>query len=385
MTVAESPTNVKQEPEAFDSVLKEVSERRDEFTELRYVPRDMIQKFKMLGLYRVSTPTQFGGNPTPPADVLEMIERIAMVDGSAGWVASFGSQNVYLAGLPLETQAELYKDGPDVAFTAGVWPVNPVEDTGRGTVIVNGRWKFASGSKGSDILGVGIPGDDTTSGKPRTALLRPEQVEIIEEWDTIGMRGTGSFELAVHNVEVPKEWTFIRGGETTVDEPLYQYPIITYAAQVLAVCNLGIARAALDFAEEVGSGRTGVTGAPKLANRAYYRTGIAESEADLLSARAFFYEATRDGWQTLVAGDRMSDRQNALIRLASTRVAQVGDDVVRTVYRLSGTGAINNSHPLQPLLRDAAVPPQHAFLTSSIYDAAGAVLMGMEPTVPGFR
>lgn len=381
----ETPTNVPQDPSSFDVVLDEIRSRRTEFAEQRYVPRDLIQRFKALGLYRSSTPRKFGGDPLPPADFLELIERISMTDGSCGWVASFGSSNVYLAALPVETQAEIYQDGPDVAFTAGVWPVHPAQDTDRGSVIVDGRWKFASGSKGSDILGVGIPGDDETSGKPRTALLRPEQVEVVEEWDTIGMRGTGSFDLVVDRVEVPKEWTFIRGGEPTIDEPLYQYPIITYAAQVLAVVNLGIARSALDYAEEVGGGRTGVTGAPKLADRAYYRADIAKAEAELRSARAFFYEATRDAWDTIVAGDHMTDEQNALVRLASTHVAQVGDQVVRSVYQLSGTGAIYDSHPLQPMLRDASVVPQHAFLTSAMYDAAGAVLMGLDPTVPGFR
>src|SRR5699024_11231429 len=42
------------------------------------------------------------------------------------------------------------------------------------------------------------------------------------------------------------EWTFIRGGEPSIEEPIYQYPSIAYAAQVLAVVNLGLARAALD-------------------------------------------------------------------------------------------------------------------------------------------
>ena len=48
---------------------------------------------------------------------------------------------------------------------------------------------------GADVLGVGIPGDDTTGGKPRTVLLRPDQVRIVQNWDVVGMVGTGSFDL----------------------------------------------------------------------------------------------------------------------------------------------------------------------------------------------
>ena len=84
----------------------------------------------------------------------------------------------------------------------------------------------------------------------------------------------------------------MRGGEPCVDEPLYRYPTIAYAAQVLAVVNLGLARAALDVANHMAGGRKTTTGAPQLADRAYYRIELAKAEAQLRSARAFFYEST---------------------------------------------------------------------------------------------
>ena len=58
-----------------------------------------------------------------PPRFLDMIERIAVADGSAAWVASFGSANLYLAALPLQTQAEIYADGPDQVFAGGLFPV----------------------------------------------------------------------------------------------------------------------------------------------------------------------------------------------------------------------------------------------------------------------
>ena len=230
----------------------------------------------------------------PPAEFLELIERISAVDGSTGWVASFGSQLIYLGSLPLESQAKLYADGPDVVFAGALFPVQQATPTERG-FLVNGRWKFASGCMAADIVCVGIQGDDTTSGKPRGALVRPERLEIVQDWDVIGMQGTGSFDLVAKDVEVDREWTFIRGGEPVIDEPLYRYPAITYAAQVLSVVSAGVARAALDFAEEVGSGRASITGAPKLADRAYYRAGIAEAEATLRVGARLLLRGRRRG------------------------------------------------------------------------------------------
>jgi indole-3-acetate monooxygenase len=368
----------------LDEVLAELAERREEFREQRYVSPDFVAQLKKLGIYRSATPERFGGETMPPARFLDLIERISAVDGSTGWVASFGSQLIYLGSLPLETQAALYSDGPDVVFAGALFPVQHATPTDRG-FLVNGRWKFASGCMAADIVCVGIQGDDTTSGKPRGALVRPERLEIVQDWDVIGMQGTGSFDLVAKDVEVDRKWTFIRGGEPVIDEPLYRYPAITYAAQVLSVVSAGVARAALDFAEDVGSGRASITGAPKLADRAYYRAGIAEAEATLRSARAYFYEAADEAWQTLVDGGHVSDEQNAHLRLSAAHLARTSAQVVHQVVSLSGTAAIYRDHPLPALLGDALVPQEHAFLSPAIYDAAGAVLMGQPATVPAFR
>lgn len=369
---------------AFDTMLAELAVRRTEFREQRHVPRDFVATLKRAGIYRSATPAVFGGEPQPPAVFLDRIERISAVDGSTGWVASFGSALVYLAALPYDTQAQLYADGPDVAFAGALFPPQAGEPTARGYRL-DGRWKFASGCSGADVLGVGMPGDADSDGKPRTAVLRPDQAEIVPEWDVVGMRGTGSFDLVLRGVEVPREWTFVRGGTPTVDEPLYRYPTIAYAAQVLAVVGAGVARAALDHAVRVGGGYAGVTGAPKLADRAYYRDAVARAEAELRSARAWFYEATGQVWDTVLAGDPATDRQNAELRLASAHLARTSSDVVARLIEVSGTAPIHTAHPLQDLAGDALVPKQHAFLGPAVFDAAGAVLMGLPATTPGFR
>ncbi|MGA6204257.1 acyl-CoA dehydrogenase family protein [Nocardia testacea] len=368
----------------LDDVLAELAVRRQEFGEQKYVPRDFVARLKETGVYRAATPRRFGGEPLPPAEFLRIVERISVVDGSTGWVASFGSALVYLAALPLDTQAALYADGPDVVFAGGLFPIQPAPEV-EGGFRIDGRWKFASGCMGADVLGVGIPGDASTDGKPRTAVLRPEQVEIVQDWDVVGMRGTGSFDLVVRDVVVPREWTFIRGGAPTVDEPLYRYPAIAYAAQVLAVVGAGVARAALDHAVETGAGRSGITGAPKLADRAYYRTAVAQAEADLRSARAYFYEITEEVWETVLRGDPATAEQNAHLRLAASHIAATAASVVNRLVEISGTAAIFHGHPLQQWAGDALVPQQHAFLGPGLVDAAGAVLMGQPPTVPGFR
>jgi indole-3-acetate monooxygenase len=251
----------------LDQVIAEIAAHREEFERLSHVPREVIALLKRAGVYRAGTPRRFGGDALAPSAFLQIIERIAVADGSTAWVASFGSANVYLAALPLETQAQIYADGPDQVFAGGLFPVQPGQPV-EGGWRVNGTWKFASGCKGADWLGVGIGVGGAAGGKPRTAVFRPHQVEIVENWNVVGMQATGSHDLRVTDQFVPQAWTFVRGGEPTVDEPLYRYPTIAYAAQVLAVVNLGLARAALDVANLMSGGRKTTTGAPQLADRA---------------------------------------------------------------------------------------------------------------------
>ncbi|WP_275427825.1 acyl-CoA dehydrogenase family protein, partial [Stenotrophomonas maltophilia] len=92
------------------------------------------------------------------------------------------------------------------------------------------------------------------------------------------------------------------------------YPTVAYAAQVLAVVNLGLARAALDVVNRMSGGRQTTTGAPRLADRAYYRIELAKAEAQLRSARAFFYDATDGVWQSILAGNPVTPDQVSLLR-----------------------------------------------------------------------
>lgn len=364
--------------QSFEQVLAEVRQRRDEFDAGSHVPRDMIERFKHVGIYRAATPKCFGGDALAPALFLQMIERISEADGSAGWVASFGSAGVYLAALPPETLGEIYAKSPDLVFAGGLFPLQPAEAV-EGGWQVNGTWKFASGCKGADLLGVGI---GAAGGKPRTAVFRADQVEIIENWDVVGLKGTGSHDLRVTNKQVDERWTFIRGGASTIDEPLFRYPSIAYAAQVLAVVNLGLARAALDEVSRMAAG-SGITGAPKMADRAYVRIEIAKAEARLAAARGFFYNATEQVWNSILAGNPVTAEQTSLLRLSAIHVSQAGAAVVQSAYSLAGTTAIYLRHPLQRYLRESMVVTQHAFLSEGLYDGAGSVFLGVPP-FPGY-
>ncbi|MGI4855709.1 MAG: acyl-CoA dehydrogenase family protein [Janthinobacterium lividum] len=371
---------------ALDAVLVEIAERREEFDRVSHVPRDMIATMKRARIFRASTPRRFGGDALPPAEFMRVLERIAIVDGSAAWVAAFGSANVYLAALPVDTQQHLYANGPDQIFSGGLYPLQPAVQTPAGYE-VSGRWRFASGCKGADWIGVGIGGTTASgggaaAGKPLTAVFPAAEVDIVDNWNVVGMQGTGSHDLRLKDAFVATEWTFVRGAPALIDEPLYRYPAVAYQAGVHAAVNIGLARAALDIVTEMSGGTRTVTGAPRLADRAYYRSALGKAEAQWRAARAFFYESSEEVWRSILAGDPVTPEQANLIRLSATYASDMSADVVQTAYRLGGVAAIYRDHRLQRLVRDSMVVTQHAFLGEATYDSAGAIFTGVPPVTP---
>lgn len=375
---------------SLDDLLAEIARRRDEFDQLTYVPRDVVDMMKQVGIYRASTPTMFGGEPMPPADFMRIVERIAMVDGSAGWVAAFGSANTYMASLPIETQRVIYATGPDQVFAGGLYPAQKARAVPGGWQ-VTGRWRFASGCMGADWIGVGIEVDgpanpDGTPGRPRSlaAVAPVAEVEVVPNWDVVGMQGTGSHDTRVADKFYPEEWTFVRGGGANVDEPIFRYPAISFQAEVHAACNVGLARAALDLAIEMGGVTKTITGAPRLADRGYYKLELARAEAAWRAARAFFYETAEAAWESLVRGDEITPEQANLIRLSATHAAHTSADIVTRAYRIAGMSAIHKTHRLQQIVRDSMVVTQHAFLTEGTLENAGAMLAGALPSGPAY-
>ncbi len=365
-----------------DALIADLKARRRDFAAAGQLPSDIVEALRDLGVYRALTARQYGGAEISPAAFLRIVERLSEADGSVGWVASFGVSSMYLASLPTETLAKVYADGPDVIFAGALFPPHPVEQVDGGFK-VSGRWKFASGATGADLIGVGIKVEGEKDGLPRMAVMPAASVSIDPNWDVIGLRGTGSHDLVVDGVVVPEEWTFVRGGAPALDTPLYRYPAMALAAQVLAIVGAGVARAALDEIAAMAGGRTSITGAPTLADRAYVQVEIAKAEAKLRSARAFFYEATDDVWQTLCAGGAADLRQTALLRLASSHVARAGCEVAQMAFTLSGTTGIYSEHPIAAYVQDAMVVAQHAFLSEGTWQSAGRVLLGLD-TPPGF-
>jgi indole-3-acetate monooxygenase len=368
---------------ALDGLLSEITARRKEFERQKQISPDIIDRFRTLGIYRALVARRFGGWECSPAEFCHLIEAISAADGSAGWVASFGVGAILLSSLPVSTLRALYSDTPDIVIAGGIFPTRPATRVSNGFAI-NGRWCFASGCMSADIICVSFTtSNDKMPCLPRMAVLESNKARILPNWDVVGLIGTGSHDIAVDNIVVPEHWTFVRGGVSSLDGPLYEYPSLPFAAQVLAAVALGIGRAALDEVIAIANGRSSVRASAKSGDRPYTQIELAKAEADLRSARSWFYEAIDDVWRTLLAGDAATREQINLLRLSSTHGTQIAAGAARRAQMLTGMTGVSESSPLAAQVRDVQMITQHAFLGEATYQNAGAIFFGLV-SLPGY-
>lgn len=355
---------------ALGAFLATLRVRRDEIEALCRLPDDIAASMKDLGLYRALVPHVLGGDERSPAAFLRLVESISSADGSAGWVASFAGAVVYLAGLPPHRFEQFYANGPDVAFAAGLFPVQPVRRRGD-MLVLNGRWKYASGCSGADWLGAGIVIDgEGRSAKPRMIIFPREKARLVEDWNVLGLAGTGSYDLVMKDVEVGADWSFVRGGGTTRTEPIYHFPVIPFSALNHAIVGVGVALGAI--------GETGAATGTEPRTAAF-----TAAVTRLLSARAFLYRQTEHVWGYVQNSKTVPIRDQGLLRIAAKLAAEAAIAACRTALDYTDPDDTVARTNVSRHLRDALVVGQHAFLSPAVYEQAGQVLLG-QPAPPGF-
>ncbi|MBA2400453.1 MAG: hypothetical protein H0V72_17455 [Bradyrhizobium sp.] len=104
---------------------------------------------------------------------------------------------------------------------------------------------------------------------------------------------------------------------------------------------------------------------------------LAVAEANLRSARAFFYEAVDEAWQLARQSGAIEMRHRASLRLAAIHATSTASDVTRSMYDLGGGSSVLLSSPLQRRFRDAHVTTEHIMVAPPTYELSGRVFMGL--------
>ncbi|KAA1248466.1 hydroxylase [Mycobacterium simiae] len=364
-----SDTDIEKLAEKIALSAREMSEQIDRD---RRLPGELVARLSEAGLLRATMPHEVEAPELAPETALRCAEALARGDASAGWCVSIAITSALLvAYLPASSRDEMFGGGRGVA--AGVWAPRGTARSVDGGVVVSGRWPFCSGITHADMLFAGCFVDDRRV--PAVLALPKGDLQVLDTWHTLGLRGTGSHDSVADNVFVPADRVLSVFDGPTLDRPLYRFPVFGFFALSIGAAALGNARAAIDDLVELAGGKKGLGSTRTLAERPATQAAVATAEATLGAARALYYEAIDAAWQASHDAAAVPVTLRNRLRLAATHAVRTSADVVRTMYDLGGGSAIYDSSPLQRRFRDAFTATAHFQVNEASRELPGRILL----------
>jgi alkylation response protein AidB-like acyl-CoA dehydrogenase len=354
------------------ALARENFERSEELGQLAPPVAEALHTEGLLGMW---TPRALrGGLELDPVTSLQVIETVSYGDPSAGWVLMAASLAIGTGGAYLQDEAvkELFS-GPRLPVIAGQGTRPGKAIPANGGFKLSGSWSFASGIKhGTHIHTLGLI-DGTHEA--RIFVLPVAKAKLIDNWDVLGLRATGSIDYTTDDVFVPEAYTHM----ATTEEPLrggnlFKLGIIGFAGLCHSGWACGIGRRVLDELAAVADERAGRPGT--IADSASFHEQFAKAEGVYRAARAFVYETWNDVGATLDRGAKPSTRQHTLIRLALAHSTWSAHEATMLAYKAAGTQALR-AGTLQHLFRDMHAGTQHITSSPPTYAAIGRELAGL--------
>jgi len=354
------------------------------------------QAFVDAGFYRTLQPRRFGGYEFNLPAFAEVMIEVTRGCPSSGWVLAFTAGHPHvLAKFPEQAQVEAY--GCDSEFRAPLvgFPCNaePVE---RG-LLINGAWDYASGCDVAThfLASVTLARDDTEAPPVAlSALIDRKDFTIVENWDMLGMRGTGSHRVVVRDVVIPAYRTqrserALPNAEpvpTAVpvhDNPLYAGPSANVLMAEIAAVAIGTGLCALDGYKEMLHQRT--TRGPSPTTRAAsaeFQRHFGHAQALLNTAHAALHGCTHEYMrycrQAVEEKVPFSLERSQGIVLVEQQCTRLAGEAVDLLFHSAGSTDARPGSMLQRCFRDMATLRTHISLQfDTLFEAFARTHLGI--------
>jgi len=365
--------------EAIAALTPAIRAAREATERERHLPADLAGALAGAGLFKLFAPHSLGGSELDPLAAARVVEAASTADPSVGWSVMIASQWSWFTGhLAAPVAAEVISD-PAAVIAGQLFPGGEAVSVAGG-YRVSGRWPFNSGADHATWFTQNVRVAEVGA---RLVFLRRAEVEVLDTWHVMGLRGTASHDVVVTNVVVPVERTVrLPLAQPVVPSPLYHpYGIrlmfVTQAAQAF-----GVARSAIDAFVALAASTTRKLTPTALGEQPTVQTVVAQAEARLAAARAYLAEAAGAVWDELQAGREPTEQQRAHLRLAITDGISGAVEVVDAMFAAAGSRAIFVSSPLEQYFRDIHTAAAHVQAAPLFYQETGRVFLGGELPTP---
>jgi alkylation response protein AidB-like acyl-CoA dehydrogenase len=348
------------------------------------------------GLFRIWKPKQYGGWEMDPITALEFFEELSSIESAVGW-------NLQLTGgIDLNLQVfsdkgvdEIFSSAEEVIMAGTFQPPGqaiPVE----GGYRVSGHWKIATGCQyanwfmGNAMVMDGAEMRTHPDGSPFLifVVFPAHEAEVIESWNTIGLRGTGSHDFKAGDIFVPEYRSapmvpIEQAYASAFKGPLYRNPL-WYVVAALAPVALGIARAAIEEFVDLAKNKTPHLTTTTLQDKSIVQRRIGEAQAQYEAGRAYLHETIKETWVSAQAGKRMTLHQQMKLNSAAIFAIKASSEAVSLIHEVAGLSAVRDSYRFQKHWRDVHTITQHAYTSTLRYESIGQLMLGLPPEWPFF-
>lgn len=321
--------------------------------------------------FHLLVPQNMGGAEMPLPEFAAMMEKLASIDGSFAWNVNLGAGANMFAGFMEQTAAsEIFKsERTCVAGSGAVMGTAKIKDEG---YIINGYWKYASGSAHANYFSLNAQLVDSKADEYASFLVPVKEVKVIDTWQVFGMKATSSCDFSVSNVWVPKSYRFdLQKPSPVVQSPLYRFPFMLLAEINMLVMASGLAihfyELAKEYAKEKMVGDKSAKQSVPLSDLPEFKKVLDEVSSDFLKNRENTFVLLDTLWQE-VCLDRqipldLSDQFSRSIAITAKSARQLVD----TLYPYIGMKVIFTETEISRVYRDFKVASQHALLSPSLH------------------
>lgn len=331
---------------------------------------------------RLFLPSGLGGDEVNPMTCAAVCEEIAASDTAAAWhIMVFNAAKLMAARWPAELVETLWADKPDrLVAASGHTPLSGKRVNGG--VEISGTQRFVSGCNFAEWIMSPLMMD----GEMHNAVIAIGDCQVQDNWNTLGMRGSGSNDVLIDHVTVPALQVVPPAQPDTPVNQYYQGALYRCPSRIVFATYvpvaLSLAKQAIDEVAALVKTKTPGGGASKLTEKHMAQGHFGRALALYRSARLMFYNALENTWQRAVDGHEAGPEHRADLYLAGTHAVQTSAEVVRLMGNVAGTTMIEHGHPLDRINRDMETLRHHGFVNESRYASVAQVMWGAELDYP---
>ena len=335
----------------------------------RAIIPETMDVIRRSGLQRLFQPGRFGGAQAPIGACIDVLIPTAGGCPSTAWcLAQYIMHNYMLARWPAAAQEAIWGQDPTALIAGIIIPKLGRAEKVDGGYRVTGRWPFVSGVIGSDwCLVATTVKRDTGREDERYFMIPTAEVDVEDTWHAIGLQGSGSHDISLHDHFVPDAMSLSidalktgpSPGAALNTAPIYRLPVHMTFGILLASPLIGMAEAMFEtFLEDSRERRSLMTNL-ETATYGTEQMLVGEVSAALQAAEALLRADAAEIAAFAASGRELTPLERSNYRSNGSYAGKLVREAAQAVWDLAGARGAYDDNPIATYYQDIAVASRH--------------------------